>query len=84
MSKIKLIMPEFVRSSGHDNSLQMVSPRLIIGDKEFKVKRTDFNHGYFMEITVMVNVNDLDIIAEKDTEMTEAKYLSKATNLLKG
>ena len=59
-------MPKFVMSSGHDNSLQMVSPKLVIEGREFKVKRTDFNHGYFMEITIMVNVNDLDIIAEKD------------------
>ena len=65
-TRIKLLMPKFVMSSGHDNSLQMVSPKLVIGDKEFKVKRTDFNHGYFMEITIMINVNDLDIIAEKD------------------
>jgi len=66
MSKVKLIMPQFVASSGPGNALGMVSPRLVVGDKSFKVKRTDFNFGYSMEVTIMVNVNDLEIIGEED------------------
>ena len=63
MNKVKLIMPTFVTSSGPGNNLQMISPKLVVGDKVFKVKRTDFNYGNFMEVTIMINANDLDIIS---------------------
>ena len=64
-TRIKLVMPTFVRMSGHGNKLYAPSPKLVVGDKSFKVMRTDYNYGT-MEITIVVNTNDLDIIKEED------------------
>lgn len=46
----------------------MVAPRLVVGDKEFKVVRTGYEYQGAIEVTIMVYANDLDIVSEEDNE----------------
>ena len=67
MSKVKLIMPKFVTSHpSRGGGAEIVAPRLVVGDKSFKVTHTDYEYQGGIEVTIMVYADDLDIIAEKD------------------
>lgn len=63
-TRIKLVMPTVY----HRDTGIMVAPRLVVGDKEFKVVRTGYEYQGAIEVTIMVYANDLDIVSEEDNE----------------
>jgi hypothetical protein len=67
MSKVKLVMPKFVSAHpSRGGGASIVAPRLVVGDKSFKVVRTGYEYQGAMEVTIMVYADDLDIISEED------------------
>ena len=67
MGRIKLVMPKKVQSHpSRGDGIELVAPRLIVGDKSFKVTRTGYEYQGSIEVTIMVYANDLDIISEED------------------
>lgn len=67
MSKVKLVMPKFVSAHpSRGGGVAVVAPRLVVGDKSFKVLRTGYEYQGGIEVTIMVYAKDLDIISEME------------------
>jgi len=64
--RIKLVMPTIY----HRDTGIITAPRLVVGDKEFKVTRIvgDFQSPYhkFLEVSMLIDKKDLEIIRDEN------------------
>jgi hypothetical protein len=66
-TRVKLLMPKKISSHpSRGGGIELIAPRLVVGDKSFKVVRTGYEYQGAIEVTIMVYADDLEIIGEED------------------